>query len=77
MKNTQSGFVMILLILGIALIGLIAGLYFTKGKDEEKSQYEQGQEAIEQAREINQQGIERSMQIKEQLDIQNDINSIQ
>lgn len=75
MKNKESGFVIILLILGIALIGLIAVLYFTKGKNEEKSQYDQGQEALDQAKQINQQGIERSIQIQEQLDIQNELNT--
>ncbi len=75
MKNTESGFVMILLILGIAIIGLIAGLYFTKGENGEKSQYDQGQEAIDQAKEINQQGMEPSIQIQEQLDIQNELNT--
>lgn len=74
MKNTQSGFVMILIILGVALAAIIAGLYFTKGKNEEKSQYQQGQEAIEQAKEINQQGVERSMQIQEQINLQSDLN---
>ncbi len=75
MKNTEQGFVMIVLIIGIALMALMMGLYFTKNGSEPKSQYDTGQEAIEQAKQINQQGIERSTQIQEQLEIQNELNS--
>lgn len=75
MKETQTGFTLILLIIALAIIALMTGLYFTRGTETQKSQYETGQGAIEQAREINQQGSQNSRQIQEQLELQNDLNT--
>jgi hypothetical protein len=75
MNHNNSGFVLILLLITAAIIGLATAAYFIRGKEGQKSQYESGQEALEQAKDINQKSIEQSMQIKEQLDLQNSINS--
>lgn len=74
MNNSQTGFGLILLIIGLALIGVIFAFYFTRDGDEQQSQYETGQAAIEQARQINQ-GSQQTKQLEEQLELQNNLNS--
>lgn len=67
MKN-QQGSLLIVLIISLAIVAVLTGLYFTKGSNGEKSQFEQGQEGIEQAKEINQQAVEQSNRIKLELE---------
>ena len=75
MTTNQKGFTLIILLISIVIIAVIAGIYFTQGKDDEQAQYEKGQEGIEQAREINTKSYERAQQLNEQMEIQNDLNS--
>lgn len=74
MKDLQQGFGLILLIIGLALFAILFAVYFTRGGEQTKSQYEVGQEAIEQAREI-QQGSPQTKQLQEEIDIQNTLNA--
>ena len=68
MKNSQSGFALIILIIGVAFIAVMAAAYFTKtsGKDQ-KTQYENGQEAIKQAEQINAQSLIDAQTIQNEL----------
>ncbi len=68
MKANQQGSLLIVLIIGIAIMAVLMGLYFTKDSNGEKSQFEQGQEGIEQAKDINQQSQEQSNRIKIELE---------
>lgn len=67
MKN-QQGIALLILIISLAIVAVLVGLYLTKGPKGENSQFEQGQEGIEQAKDINQQGQEQSDRIKIELE---------
>ncbi len=57
-------------------MAILIGFYFTKGNGtNQKSQYETGQDAINQARGINQQGSAESKRIQQELELQNDLNT--
>lgn len=68
MKNSQSGFALVILIIGVALIAVIAATYFTKTKsNDQKTQYETGQEAIKQAEQINVESLIEAQNIQNEL----------
>ncbi len=76
MNKTQQGFGLILLIIGLALIGVMLAVYFTRGGGgQQKSQYDTGQEAIQQAREIQQGSSPQTKQLQEEIEIQNNLNA--
>jgi uncharacterized protein (UPF0333 family) len=57
-----------LLILGLALLAIMATIYLTRStKEGQKSQVQVQQEAIQQAKDIQQQNIEQSQRIQEQM----------
>lgn len=62
------------MIVSIAIIAIIASIYFTQGKDGESSQYEKGQEGVEQAQEIYNNSVDYSKEVNEVLEIQNTLN---
>ena len=66
---------MILLIIGLVLMMLMFGAYFLKSSETQKSQYDAGQEGIQQAKDVNQKSYQQSQQIQEQLEIQNEVNT--
>ncbi len=68
MKKSQQGIALLILIISLAIVAVLMGLYFTKGSNGNKSQYEQGQEGIEQAKQIQQKALEQSTQIKLDLE---------
>jgi outer membrane lipoprotein-sorting protein len=75
MNNRQQGFMMVLVIIGLVLVTLMFGAYFAKNSETQKSQYDAGQEGIQQVKEINQKSYEQSQQIQEQLEMQNEVNA--
>lgn len=75
MKQAQQGFGLIALIIVIAIIAIMAGFYFTGGPDEQKSELETGQDAVDQARGINQQSGTQARELQQQIELQNDLNT--
>lgn len=70
MNKTQVGFGIIYLLITLALIGVLITLYFSRGNEQQQSQFETGQKAIQQAEEINQ-GTDQAKKLQEQLELQN------
>jgi NADH:ubiquinone oxidoreductase subunit 3 (subunit A) len=68
MKQAQSGFAMMLVIISLAIILIFAGFYFSRSSKNEASQYETGRQAIEDAKEINRQTKQQSAEIQKQLE---------
>lgn len=69
MKKLQQGFGMAFLIVSLAVLAIMIAMYFSRnGLD--KSQYELNQDAIQKAKEINQQRLEDSAAIKRQQELQ-------
>ncbi|MBI3231725.1 MAG: prepilin-type N-terminal cleavage/methylation domain-containing protein [Candidatus Doudnabacteria bacterium] len=68
-KNQSRGFALISLILAIVIIAILFGMYY-QNSGEKGSPAKTGQEAIEQTKRNNQ------LQIEQQIEIQNQINSI-
>lgn len=66
----EAGFVFLVLILSIVIIAILFTLYFTDSGGK-SSPAKTGQDAIEQAKSNNQ------LQIEQNLEIQNQINSIE
>lgn len=75
MKSYQKGFGLILLIGGLVLILAIISWYFIRTGDESKSQLETGQEAINQATEINNRSAEQAKQLNQELELQSEISA--
>lgn len=67
MKN-QNGSLLIVLMISLAIMAILTALYFTRSSDGQKSQYEKGQEGLQQAEQIYQQGVEESNRIKVELE---------
>ncbi len=68
-KNNQNGFLLISLILAIAIMAILAAVYYGGGKDGQKSQKQAGQNAIEQTKQNNE------LMNSQHLEIQNELNS--
>lgn len=68
MQNKQNGFGLIILIIGIALVAIFIAAYFTKTSSKnQKTQYETGQEAIQQAKQINADSLIEAKNIQNEL----------
>jgi hypothetical protein len=68
-KN-NSGFLLISLVIALAIIAILFSLYFKKNDSEQASQMERGQQGIEDAKQ------NKELLIEQNLEIQNQINSI-
>lgn len=76
--QNQKGFGLILLIIGLALMGLLVVLYLT-GSDppgNAKAPIEAGQEGIEQAKQINQDSQQYQSTVNQQLEVQDIQNQL-
>lgn len=70
MKN-EKGFVLVGLLIAVVIIAILVVIYYKGSGNGEKSQGEVGKEAIEETKRNNQ------LQLEQQIEIQNQINSIQ
>lgn len=71
MKSNQKGFALVGLLIVVAIIALMFVWYYRKDDGSKSSPRQQGQEAIEQTKRNNQ------TQLEQQIEIQNQINSIE
>ena len=70
-KNSeQAGFLLIILIISIAIMALLAALYYKDSAGEKTSPAQVGKKAIEQTKDNN------LLQLNRQIEIQNELNSI-
>ena len=69
-KTKNSGFLLISLLIVVAIAAILFALYFKKSNNSETSTYQAGQKGIEQAKENN------ANQYQQQIEMQNEINSI-
>jgi uncharacterized protein HemX len=70
-KKTQNGFLLVALLIGVVIILIIVGIYYGGTKEERQSRARTNQQAIDQAKDINQN------QLQQQIEIQNQLNSIE
>ena len=69
-KNYNKGFVLIFLLLAVVIIAILVTVYYGKSTNNKTFTREAGQSGIEQAEKNNQ------LEYKQQLELQNQINSM-